>query len=126
MGKDCLNMSEEGGVFPTIHSLCHNTHCVPFFNALLSSVELKKWLKRENIGVIFFCVCACVFVSATYVHFTLIHHIEVISFIAWRAEKEEKEVCERAEKKGFLEPKRKLFLLPLSTLRVLDGGFLNH
>ena len=44
-----------------------------------------------------FCSCTCV---STYVHFTLVNHIEVVSFIAWREERRRKEgVCERAEKK---------------------------
>lgn len=37
--------------------------------------------------------------STTYVHFTLVNHIEVVSFIAWRGEtRRNTAVCERAGK----------------------------
>lgn len=68
-------------------------------------------------------MCPCVSMSATYVHFTLVNHIEVVSFIAWRAEKRRNtEVCERAEKKRekHLEPRRKLSL-PITTTFCLSS-----
>lgn len=47
-----------------------------------------------------FCVYACVSMLTTYIHFTLVNHIEVVAFITWREEKQRNTgVCERAEKK---------------------------
>lgn len=48
-----------------------------------------------------FCVCVYVSVSATYIHFTLVNHIEVVSFIAWREKQKRKAgVCEREQEKS--------------------------
>lgn len=60
--------------------------------------------------------------SATYIHFTLVNHIEVVSFIAWREEKKGETqdfVCE-SRKKQDLEPTGKP-TLPITSTSCLSS-----
>lgn len=69
------------------------------------------------------CVYACVSMLTTYIHFTLVNHVEVVSFIAWREEKQRNSgVCKRAEKKqeNYVEPTGKL-TLPITTTSCLSS-----
>lgn len=62
---------------------------IPFTNN--GRIDCKEKMKEC------FCVCACDYLSATYVHFTLVNHIKVVSFIAWRGDRKKKtEELERA------------------------------
>lgn len=109
-------MSGAGWVFPLIHNpygLTLEKHtdlfgmmCLIHFTDNERNCSEAEW------------TCACVSMSATYVHFTLVNHIEVVSFIAWGGREEEKwKFVREGEKKkipGF-EPTGKLILPVAST-----------
>lgn len=54
------------------------------------------------------CFLRSVCMSTTYVHFTLVNHIEVVTFIAWRAEKRRNRSLRESRKKAEKEPGAKM------------------
>lgn len=63
--KHCLNTSKEGQIFPQSFLWGGLLAPTPIINLYTSMKECSIWV-------------------STYIHFTLVDHVKVVSFITWR------------------------------------------